>query len=341
MKITISVILICIFVFILQYVGIVGNNLAFMPAEVISKPYTLVTSIFMHGSLRHLILNMVGLFIFGSIVENEVGIKNWMLIYIFSGFVGSLGYFFLADSVFIPALGASGAIFGLMGAAAILKPMQLIYTPYGPFPMIIAAIVWGITEIISSFGVGTVAHSAHFFGLIGGASFVFLYKKDIDIKLNASIIAIPIIFILFMGMRTPNEIHGFMPEIIDCDMVSKVEEINFKYYEYHCDESILITRTTPYVANIEPSYYNEYFPRIVSNIYFEWGVWDEINCSIKNNHIDIDNEIGLISNWGNICNHEYLNFAIKCNNVRYEIIQIYKDEPPVNQIDCNILQKDI
>lgn len=338
MKLTIVIIAICIFVFVLQSAGFVGNHLAFMPAEVASKPYTLITSIFMHGSLRHLILNMVGLFIFGSIVENEVGIKNWILIYIFSGFVGSLGYFILADSVFIPALGASGAIFGLMGAAAILKPMQLIYTPYGPFPMIVAAVIWGITEIISSFGVGTVAHSAHFFGLIGGASFIFLHKKDIDIKFNASILIIPVIIILILGAGTPEEIYGFMPDFESCEIVAEREEINFKYYEYNCEDSILIIRATPYVANLEPSFYNEYFPRVIENVYINWK---GISCNVENNQIDIDRSIGLISNWGYICDEKYLNLVIKCENIRYEIIQIYEDEYFFGEIDCREIQKDI
>ncbi len=338
MKLTISIILICIFVFGLQSAGIVTNQLAFMPAEVASKPYTIITSIFMHGNLRHLMLNMVGLFIFGSIVENEVGSKNWILIYLFSGFIGSLGYMLLADTFFIPALGASGAVFGLMGAAAISKPTQVIYTPYGPFPMIIAAIIWGITEIISSFGVGTVAHSAHFFGLIGGGFFVLLDKKNIDFKINSVFLIIPIVAILLLGTTSPSEIPGFQPTIENCNITNQIEEINFKYYHYFCDEGTVVIRAMPEVAELEPARYNEYFPRITSQIYYEFA---NNKCEVSENEIDIDRDTGLISNWGNICEYNYLNFALKCENVKYEIVQIYEDNPFLDYISCEYIQKHI
>ena len=332
MKLTILMIAICIFVYVLQIGGIVTNELAFMPAEVASKPHTIITSIFMHGSLRHLLLNMVGLLIFGMIVETEVGVKNWISIYLFSGFIGTLGYMLLSKTMFIPALGASGAIFGLMGAAAILKPMQVIYTPYGPFPMIFAAVIWGITEIISSFAVTGVAHSAHFFGLIGGAAFVFLYRKNIDFKFSVPLIILPFAFILILGLNAPQEIQGFNPLLDNCENIRYIEEINFKYYEFDCNGDILITKAIPYVSKIEPAYYNEYFPSVILSIFHNLKRDD---CSISDNNIDIDRNTGLITNWGKICEYEYLNFALICNNVKYEIIQIYTEEIRIQSFNCD------
>lgn len=338
MKLTLFMIIFCVFVYALQFGGLITNELAFMPAQAVSKPHTIITSMFMHGSVRHLLLNMVGLLIFGMIVEKQVGMKNWISIYLFSGLVGTLGYTLLAKSMFIPALGASGAIFGLMGAAAILKPMQVIYTPYGPFPMIFAAVVWGITEIVSSFAVTGVAHSAHFFGLIGGGLFVFLYKKNVDFRICAPLIIVPFFAILFFSSGAPEEIAGFKPIFENCVIIHSVEEINFKYYHLDCDGDILITRTMPYVSRIEPAYYNEYFPLLVSSIYRNVK---NVESIVVNNSIDINHQTGVVSNWGIISDYSYLNFALKCENVGYEVIQIYKDIPLIDGLDCGYIQENI
>ena len=317
MKVTLLIIAITVLVFGLQAAGVVSDNFAFMPTSVISQPYTIITSIFLHGGMHHLLLNMLGLFMFGVIVEHELGGKKWLMIYFFSGFVGNLGYMLFTKSPFIPALGASGAIFGLMGAAAVLKPKQIIYTPYGPFPMLIAAVLWGATEVLSSFGIDSIAHSAHIFGLIGGALFVYVYKKELKNYFYIILLLVPFFLILIAGIGMPHEIHGYNPNLTNCSLIKSEEKINFKYYFYNCNNNYLLSISRPSVQNPKVAYYYDYFPNVLKQMYGK-------NCSIIQ-HIDINNKV--VSSSGKICNYNFSAIAEDCNHQRFEVVQIYKDKP--------------
>ena len=320
MKITLTIIAVTILIFGMQSAGIVSNNFAFMPASVYSHPYTIITAIFLHGGMHHLLLNMLGLFMFGVIVEHELGGKKWLVVYFFSGIVGNLGYMLFTKSPFIPALGASGAIFGLIGAAAVLKPKQIIYTPYGPFPMMIAAILWGVTEILTSFGIDNIAHSAHIFGLIGGALIVYAFKKEIKEYAYLLLLIIPIILILAIGIGMPHEINGYNPINKNCSLIESKEDINFKYYFYRCNKGYLLSMSKPSVQNPKAAYYYDYFPNMLIQIYGK-------NCSVVR-HIEADKNV--ISMYGTFCNHNFSAIAKSCNHQLFEVVQIYKDKPFAN-----------
>ncbi|MEK7829547.1 MAG: rhomboid family intramembrane serine protease, partial [Acidobacteriota bacterium] len=78
-----------------------------------------VTPIFLHADFSHLFFNMIALFFFGLSLESRVGRNNFLLIFFLSGIVGSFFYMFTADNPYIPALGASGSVFGLIGALSL------------------------------------------------------------------------------------------------------------------------------------------------------------------------------------------------------------------------------
>lgn len=111
------------------------------------KPWTLVTSLFIHGSLAHLGLNMVALFFFGGALESEVRKRDYLLIYLLGGIAGNL-----LSAVAFPAgqlsIGASGAIFALTGAAMLVKPFDFVAFPWIiPVPILFV----GIVMIVSNF----------------------------------------------------------------------------------------------------------------------------------------------------------------------------------------------
>lgn len=157
----------------------------FYPSSPFFQPYQVVTHMFMHGDITHLFFNMFGLFMFGPPLEATMGPKRFLYFYLFTGF-GALGLhlfvkyielnFLGADPMimYIPALGASGAIFGLLAGFGALFPNQIIQLLFPPIPMKAKyfVLIYGGIELFMGFGgVGSgVAHFAH----VGGAVFGFL-----------------------------------------------------------------------------------------------------------------------------------------------------------------------
>jgi len=123
-----------------------------------------VTHIFLHGGLLHLGYNLFALLLFGSILEKLIGSKKFLLIFFIAGIASAFG-----DVLFYPAaVGASGAIFGIMGCLAILRP-KLIVWAYGiPMYMIVAIAIWAFLDLTGIFYPDNVAHAAHLFGLVFG-----------------------------------------------------------------------------------------------------------------------------------------------------------------------------
>ncbi|ACV24059.1 rhomboid family intramembrane serine protease [Methanocaldococcus fervens] len=147
---------------------------ALWPTLFINMPWQIVMSIFMHGSITHLLVNMFVLFIFGTYLERIVGSKNYLLIFLTSGIVGNLAYILYAylTGDYAPSVGASGAIFGVMGALAILAPhLRVVVFPLPvPISIKLAVIIFALIDLIllpytSKTGI---AHITHLAGLITG-----------------------------------------------------------------------------------------------------------------------------------------------------------------------------
>lgn len=136
------------------------------------RPWTLFTSIFLHGDVVHLLYNLFGLIIFGLILENLIGTKRFLLVFFSAGIFASIVSLFFYSRV----LGASGAIFGILGCVAVLKPKLTVWVGGIPMPMWLAAIVWLIVDIIR-FNLPTgIASGAHIAGLLLGLAFGFYWK---------------------------------------------------------------------------------------------------------------------------------------------------------------------
>lgn len=121
------------------------NKLALTPSTVLEGKnlWTLVTSMFLHASFFHLFANMFSLFFIGNFLEKLIGKKRFFWVYIFAGLIGGMffvasGYIFHSD---IPGVGASGAIFGLLGVLAVLVPYSKIYLIAGPLILIIIQVI--------------------------------------------------------------------------------------------------------------------------------------------------------------------------------------------------------
>ncbi len=144
------------FVFILLVmagprVGTIIQTLGFIPARLLDPAafgfsrldamVTLVTSLFIHGGVVHLLGNMIYLWVFGGAVEDALGHGRYLAFFIVAGMVGSLTHTLLFPHSLIPSIGASGSIAGVLGAFLLLQPNARIVTL---FPLVV---YWAMAEI--------------------------------------------------------------------------------------------------------------------------------------------------------------------------------------------------
>src|SRR5690606_11007153 len=127
---------------------------------------------FLHVDITHLLFNMITLYFFAGIVIWNLGTANFLLVYIGSLLAGNLlSYYFHKDNYYYSAVGASGAVTGIIYAAIILRPDLDLYMFFIPIP--IPAYIFGIGYLLYSiYGMknrlGNIGHDAHFGGAIGG-----------------------------------------------------------------------------------------------------------------------------------------------------------------------------
>ena len=149
------------------------QDLAYVPALVLVRPWTILTAMFMHGDIMHLLFNMIGLYFFGSAVERQLGSRRFATLYFVSGFSGALASTVLP---FTPIIGASGGVFGVMFAFAKFWPDAPIYI-WGVFP-VPARVLIIVTTLLALFSGLTgasdgIAHFAH----LGGFAGAWLYLR--------------------------------------------------------------------------------------------------------------------------------------------------------------------
>lgn len=147
--------------------------LALQPYEFYLRPWQLVTSIFLHGSFDHFLINTLVLFFFGNELERRVGGKKYLEIFFLSGLFGNIMFiiFSYASQTFPSAVGASGAIYGIMGALAILAPeIRVLLFFFIPMNIRMAVLLFALYDLLMTpFSVFTgVAHIAHLGGLVIG-----------------------------------------------------------------------------------------------------------------------------------------------------------------------------
>jgi len=164
----------------------------------------MLTSGFLHVDISHLFMNMFTLFFFADVVINWFGPTKFVGIYFISLIAGSLlALFFHKDEPYYSAVGASGAVTGILYAAILLQPDMRLGIMFIPIPL--PAYVLGIAYLLYSiYGMkkrlGNIGHTAHFGGAIGGYVTVLLFKPDLLVTdtLMVFLLAIPIVILFIM-----------------------------------------------------------------------------------------------------------------------------------------------
>lgn len=172
---SIRIALICITIFLLQLTILpLTDEMALVSADVLYRPWTIITSMFAHGGFPHLFYNMFALFLFGLILESIIGSKKLLLIYFSAGIAGSVA----SLPFYTATLGASGAIFGILGALAILRPRMIVYVSFVPMPIIVAVAVWAAIDLLGFLAPTGIANAAHLAGLAIGLLAGLYLKKE-------------------------------------------------------------------------------------------------------------------------------------------------------------------
>ncbi len=173
--------------FALQFIigSIFTNNLMLSSQHFFTQPWRLLTHMFLHSqfTISHILFNMYALFIFGPLVQQAVGPKRFLQIYLGTGLIAAIfanSYHLFIGQIFT-GLGASGAIMGMLGVMIILIPrMKLLLFFFIPMPLWIAGILWFLLDTAGLFGYGIsgVANIAHLGGMISGL-LIGLYLKKV------------------------------------------------------------------------------------------------------------------------------------------------------------------
>lgn len=196
--------------FIMTFLGgsldaqtLVNFGANYKPLVISGQWYRLVTSIFLHAGLIHLLANMYSLYVIGPQLESFYGRIKFILIYLFSGICGSLLSIVFSNYV---SVGASGAIFGLLGSLLYFGYHYRVYLGGVIRSQIIPLI---LLNLGIGFMVAGIDNAAHIGGLIGG---VFMsmalgvkYKSTTNERVNGFIISIVFVaFLIYMSLHGVN-----------------------------------------------------------------------------------------------------------------------------------------
>lgn len=165
------ILLACIVVFLISLIfpSFVYYYLALNPEYVIQMPWTIITYMFVHADFNHLFWNMLFLFFFAMELERRVGGSKFLQIYILSGIVAALGQMMISGGSMV---GASGALFGVLGCLAVIAP-EIRILLFFVIPMSIrgAVVLFALIDFLSMGSADNIAHMAHIVGLLVGLAY--------------------------------------------------------------------------------------------------------------------------------------------------------------------------
>lgn len=165
--------------------------------------YRNITSGFLHADTAHLLFNMLTLYFFAPIVIGFLGRYNFLIVYMVSLLAGSLlSYYFHKNNNYYSAIGASGAVTGILYAAITMYPGIDLYLF---FAIPIKGYIFGIAYLLYSIygmkkSLGNIGHAAHFGGAVGGYAMTLILRPNVimDNPLMTGLLFIPIVILFIM-----------------------------------------------------------------------------------------------------------------------------------------------
>jgi uncharacterized protein len=169
---------IIVLIFLAQVLIVGFTSWFVLDGNAYSQPWRFVSSVFLHGGLGHLVLNLFALLLFGSILERFIGGQRMLHVFFVTGILANL----ISVNFYDSSLGASGAIFGIIGALIVIKPMMAVWAFGMPMPLFIAGILWIGADLLGTYGfftgnpINNTGNIAHLSGIFFGFIFGYFYR---------------------------------------------------------------------------------------------------------------------------------------------------------------------
>jgi membrane associated rhomboid family serine protease len=147
--------------------------LGLKPALLSERPWTIISSMFVHGNFLHILFNMISLYFLGSFFIRAAGERNFLAVYFLGGLVGNILFALLANPL-STGIGASGAVFALGGALAVMVPRVPVFIFFIPIPvpLWVAIIIFFLLSFLPS-----IAWQAHLGGLLLGVITGLIFRR--------------------------------------------------------------------------------------------------------------------------------------------------------------------
>ena len=151
-----------------------ANSLAVSRSTIASQPWTIVSAMFTHANIFHIVFNMLALYFYGMYVLALVGEARFFIVYFLGGIIGN-ALFLLLSGPYAAAVGASGAVFALGGLLVVLVPRMKVMI----FPIPVQIDLWIAIIIFAVISLSPgVAWQAHFGGLATGLAAGYFFKMQ-------------------------------------------------------------------------------------------------------------------------------------------------------------------
>ncbi len=146
---------------------------------IITRPWTLITHMFLHSptDIFHILFNMIVLYSFGRYLEQLIGKKSFVFMYLISGIVAALGFILIEGNTGVGLVGASGAIYGVLGAVAVINPNLQVFVYFIPMKIKYMIVIFALLSLLFIGDGSLIAHAAHLSGLIVGLGFGSYYRN--------------------------------------------------------------------------------------------------------------------------------------------------------------------
>jgi|SRR3989338_3403170 len=169
---------IIIIIFLLQLIFPAITNMFVLNEKAIENHeyWRFLTAIFLHGDITHLMYNLFALLFFGFTAERLIGSRRFLIVFFTTGILANI----ISVNFYPSSLGASGAIYGILGCITIISPLMIVWAFGLLMPMFLATIIWVIADLMRIFGLfdpGNVGSIAHISGIFIGFLFGILYRK--------------------------------------------------------------------------------------------------------------------------------------------------------------------
>lgn len=167
------------FVFVAQLLIPGFTDIFVLDTSAWTEVWRFVSSIFLHGGVGHLLYNLFALMLFGSVLEALIGGKRFLFVFFATGIISNL----ISVNFYPSSLGASGAIFGVIGALILVRPLQVVWAFSLPMPIFVAGILWAIGDIIGAIGflagnpIDNTGNIAHLLGMGFGLLLGIFYRR--------------------------------------------------------------------------------------------------------------------------------------------------------------------